>query len=404
MFLHTFLRHRVVAVVALAGLMTALIVVGATPGVAVSVESEAAFRAAWANAAETRIELEDDITLRCPGGVAIRNSAIPLALDGNGHTIRQTCANNGVLQQDGVGALTLRRVKITGGQAPAGSDGGGLQSNASFAVDHVTVTGNSAGRGGGGVHAGNTGTFTVTESTISNNRSGTEAGGGIAIGGGGAVVTITRSTVSGNTAGAESGGGISVGGGGSTLTLTNSTVTANSAPRGGGISALGIALVYATVVDNSAPTGANVSIFAGGTHTSFATVIGLPQGGANCAFTLSGFVSAGYSFEHAGNTCGFGSGPGDVVNGPNPRLEELADNGGPTRTRLPDENSPLVDAIPDHDCRDDGASGVGTDQRGVERPQDDRCDIGAVEVEEDEPDVPPTTPATPLILEPVFTG
>jgi hypothetical protein len=78
-------------------------------------------------------------------------------------------------------------------------------------------------------------------------------------------------------------------------------------------------------------------------------------------------------------------------------LEPLAFNGGPTLTHLPQPGSPLIDAIPVGSCQADGAAGVTTDQRGVQRPQQSGCDIGSVEVE-----ASPTP--TPVPVQPRFTG
>jgi hypothetical protein len=76
-------------------------------------------------------------------------------------------------------------------------------------------------------------------------------------------------------------------------------------------------------------------------------------------------------------------------------LGPLADNGGPTQTRLPQQGSPLLDAIPAAEC----APEIATDQRGVARPQGGFCDIGAVEVE-----VVAPVPVTPVVVTPRFTG
>jgi len=408
--------QRAVSAMAVVGLAAAgLLAFGSTPASATTVNDETTFRAAWINPAETQIDLAADITLTCGGGgVAVRNSSTALTLDGHGHTITQACANNGVLQQDGSGALTLRAVTITGGHTPAGLDGGGIQAGGDVVLDHVILTANSASRGGGGLHMGNGGvSLTITASTVSNNTSGTENGGGIAVGGGNSTVRITNSTISGNTAGAEDGGGVAVGGGGSTLAITNSTISGNSAPEGGGVTGGGgggtLSLVYATIVQNTAPDGANVLIGGPGTHSSFGSVIGLPQaGGDNCAVGSFGFDSSGYTFEQGANTCGFGSGTGDVTNGPDPLLASLASNGGPTQTRLPHPGSPLIDAIPTASCQSDGASGIGTDQRGVTRPQGGGCDIGAVEVEPAGPSGPSgaaaPSPAAPVAAVVRFTG
>jgi hypothetical protein len=72
----------------------ALLVTSTAPAGAVTVNGEETFRAAWSNAAETRIDLTADITLTCGSGAAQRNSATPLVLDGHGHTITPACADH----------------------------------------------------------------------------------------------------------------------------------------------------------------------------------------------------------------------------------------------------------------------------------------------------------------------
>jgi hypothetical protein len=58
-------------------------------------------------------------------------------------------------------------------------------------------------------------------------------------------------------------------------------------------------------------------------------------------------------------------------------LGPLADNGGPTQTRLPLSGSPLLGSVGGLVC-----STAGDDQRGVSRPQGAACEAGAVEVDE----------------------
>jgi hypothetical protein len=62
---------------------------------ATTVTDEATFRAAWTNAAETKIDLAADITLTCTDGagdgVSVRNSTTAITVNGHGHTIPQTC-------------------------------------------------------------------------------------------------------------------------------------------------------------------------------------------------------------------------------------------------------------------------------------------------------------------------
>jgi hypothetical protein len=138
--------------------------------------------------------------------------------------------------------------------------------------------------------------------------------------------------------------------------------------------------VYDTIASNTSADGSNVWT-SGATLTSVGTVIALPLGGStNCAGVSAHIVSQGYNWDDDGS-CGFGAGPGDHSNAGDPQLGALANNGGPTQTRLPDgDPSPLIDAIPASACQTGDAAGVTTDQRGVTRPQGVGCDIGAVEV------------------------
>src|SRR5207247_10185816 len=59
-------------------------------------------------------------------------------------------------------------------------------------------------------------------------------------------------------------------------------------------------------------------------------------------------------------------------NNTDPKLGSLADNGGSTKTAALLPGSPAIDAITDSICPT-------MDQRGVQRPQGARCDIGAYE-------------------------
>src|SRR4029450_3068940 len=68
--------------------------------------------------------------------------------------------------------------------------------------------------------------------------------------------------------------------------------------------------------------------------------------------------------------------PNDIF-GPTLALGALANNGGPTDTRLSPVGSAVIDKIP----ATGGCNGAGifTDQRGIARPQGATCDTGAVE-------------------------
>jgi predicted outer membrane repeat protein len=467
------------------------------------ITTESELRAAWADPLRTSIELGGDIYLRqCKTGDPIRESARPMTLNGNGHTIRQTCFEKRVLRQDGTGYLLLKNVTLTRG----GSDGPGaavttrgeievvdskVQQNLSeepgggiFSMRRATIvrsviTGNLANDDGGGVYArrggvqvfdsivssnlvdgsggaigstgdilvvrshvdGNTtdgdggaiyadedgdvtvidstvdgsdadgpgggiwtldGDVTVVNSTVNGNRA-DDRGGAI---GGEADVTVINSTIARNAAVAHVGGGIWARG---DLFVANSTISNNYAEgQGGGILARGVVrLYYATVLDNVSSVAANVG--AGERLESFGSIIGparttgvsgeLQPTERNCV--VSGSASFGYNFV-TDRSCGLGDAT-DVVGQGSPMLGPLVEDeeSGEIRSevRLPASGSPVIDRIPEANCRfgpfddvieserhlegliEDRLALIGKDQRGVSRPQGPACDVGAVEVE-----------------------
>jgi hypothetical protein len=258
-------------------------------------------------------------------------------------------------------------------------------------LQNVTITGGQAVNGGGLLNLGS-GSLTITNSTISANHATADAAGVLVNG----TATITNSTISGNTTPAFGGGVDST----TSVTLINSTISGNTAGHGGGVDTSvngSVTLVYATVVQNTAATGANLAT---NNLTSFGSVVALPQGGgANC---FSGGIlttSNGFNFSDDANattSCKFNPATDRIGSTNNPMLGALANNGGPTQTRLPQSGSPLIDAIPLASCQADGASSISTDQRGLARPSGLGCDIGAVEVQVAAP--------APLVITPKFTG
>jgi hypothetical protein len=203
--------------------------------------------------------------------------------------------------------------------------GGGLSAdrgnvtimNSTFANN--TVRSLTEGGAGGGVSLASTGSVSITNSTFSNNRA---EGTGVAASGGGLLVSpntlITHSTIAFNYAG-YTGGGIQ---GGSGVTLRNTIVANNDA------------------VGFASPFQDQCSA----TFTNGGGVLEFPANNPSCA---SGVVVA------------------------NPLLAPLASNGGFAPTHLLQAGSPAIDA---------GSCVVGTDQRGIPRPQGPACDLGAVEV------------------------
>jgi hypothetical protein len=213
------------------------------------------------------------------------------------------------------------------------------------------------------------------------------------------VLAATRSTISGNLAGSD-GGGVASG----NMTITNSTITKNhssgGSSGGGGLFGSLIILKYATVVDNESDTGAqNIAATHDGDAElqTFGSVIALKPGGVNCDSEFV-FRSQGYNFSDDAS-CHL-TATGDRQNAGNPQLGALAQNGGPTLTRMPANASPLVDFIPGARC----APGITNDQRGVTRPQGGTCDIGSVELELPLGLEDPSAAPDALVLDPTFTG
>jgi hypothetical protein len=379
---------------------------------ATEVSGEAAFRAAWANPAETRVDLTADVTLTCTttsgDGIAVRDSTTAITVDGHGFTVNQTCrtgGNNGVLWQRGTGAVVLTGVVIAGGDVVGNMvdpiTSGGVTAAGALTVVGSTVFDNAvyqpielAMTKSGGLSSA--GTLTIVDSAIRGNS--THKVGGAATGGGafGYAVTVRNSTISGNEA--DAAGGVA---GSNGMTVISSTISGNTANgiggAGGGVLGSSVSLVYATVAGN-------VSAFAANIYSpypeSFASVIALPSGGGdNCdaGATPGGavaMVSHGFNLEDdADGSCGFASNTDDVAPGTPAALAELADNGGSTLTRAPQLNSALVDAIPLGSCQLNGAAGITADQRGRSRPAGSGCDVGAVEVQPPAGGYVPLTPA-----------
>lgn len=329
-----------------------------------------------------------------------------------------------------IGTVTLTNAIFRGNSA---FTSGGLHNTGTVSMTHAVFSNNSAqGAGGIGLVYG---TLILSDITLSRNSSRTD-GGGIAISGGTAILTnavfsgnsatyygggihnfqgtlvMTNAALSGNTA-VNGGGGISVYGG--TLNMANATLSGNSAVNGGGIDNSGTtSLANVTLSGNTATQfggginnywqatltnvtlSGNTAVQGGGIyHSSNATnaaitltnsiVANSPIGG-NCyrdPLTLSGSTikSLGYNVSSDASCIPYFNQAIELhdLNNSQPNLSPLANNGGPTLTHVPFPPSPAIDAIPL------GTNGCGltltTDQRGLSRPINGKCDIGSVEYE-----------------------
>jgi hypothetical protein len=308
-----------------------------------------------------------------------------------------------------------------------GYTGGAIATDGSSGADPAdeivitdsTVTGNQAETAGGGISFyDNYVDTTVEGSTISGNSI-VDGGSSYEIGGGiwfedtydGASTTVSNSTVSGNSA-PDGGGGVSFGENfyGPTE-VVNSTIHGNSATVGGGIQFADIENVPFTL-RNSTVTGNDASDTGGGVFRGYAA----GNTGTNAPLDVSSSIVSGNTAPGAGSP-DFATNPatagaltignslvgdttgvtytadpaGTVIVGEDPELGPLANNGGPTETRLPAATSPVINA--------GVANGLTADQRGenrtVEYPDvpntlgSDGTDMGAVELAPPPPPVPP---------------
>lgn len=259
-------------------------------------------------------------------------------------------------------------------------------------INATTISGNHA-RYGAGVHVyamepGNP--VTIDGTTISANHGGAGSfGGGIAFSGRvAAPFQLVDSTISGNTA--ANGGGVSLGDGQNyplieaspsnhqpgSISFDNSTISQNVASASGG----GIYLGEYTPSGASSPrsgTAKLVSTIVGGnyvakTRNDLARASTSTAGGFDASFSL---------IEAPGGVPLVHNDP--IITGKAPELGPLADNGGPTETRLPSSTSPVID-------QGHNSLGLAGDQRGLPRKVQlsapnaaggDGTDIGSVELQ-----------------------
>jgi hypothetical protein len=260
--------------------------------------------------------------------------------------------------------------------------GGGIRNEGGLTLENNVIRDNSASAGGG---IFNEGTLTLINCAITGNeaRGGADSymecstGGGIKnmVG----VLTLINSTVNGNTAG-KKGGGFHIACHG-TLVLINSTVSGNRAEGdGGGIYLNGVGeFEHGTISGNEAHNG-------GGIYVSGSPERGVTYGLLNFTDTIvannaSRMEKYGVADCFIGDYGSIGINRNNLVEDNNcnpdysgePRLADLADNGGDTQTHALLPGSPAIDAISADECT------VEMDQRGVSRPQAAGCDIGAYE-------------------------
>jgi hypothetical protein len=266
--------------------------------------------------------------------------------------------------------ISISRSRITDNHA--GANGGGIYAYNRLTVDRSILSGNSAGGAGGALY--NYGTAArITKSTIAGNRTDTGVGGGIFNVTG--TLAVSSSTLSGNVATNNDGGAIE---NYDTATLINDTITKNRAGGGGG----GVAS------DSLNPTTLNaVTVARNAAGSAGGGIDGTPVTLRNSLIALNSssglgpdchpaptIVSAGHNLIGDTTDCAgiFGAGTNDITN-VNPRIAQLANNGGATKTIALKRHSKAIDQA--------GTDAPKRDQRGVKRRvKGDRSpDIGAFE-------------------------
>jgi hypothetical protein len=285
-----------------------------------------------------------------------------------------------------VTAITITGMTMRNGSGSG--DGGAIyHCNGTLTLQDVVLEGNSVRGGyisgyGGSIYNCPGSTLTIVNSTIRNNTA--EVGGAICNGG---LLTIISSTFNDNTARLARGGGAIFNYG--VLHVANSTFSGNTAQTGiGGAIHNGflVGLTGGAQIDNSTISGNTAAVGqsqGGGIFNRFGQPMYVqndiiannsPQNCAGAKLATEGFNLS------SDKSCDL-DGAGDL-NGVDPILGPLQNNGGPTWTMALHSGSPAIDGGNRSGCRDWLGHLLRNDQRGMPRPDPREprgCDIGAYE-------------------------
>lgn len=277
-----------------------------------------------------------------------------ITIQGNGATIQSgnTCTFNGtqsagefrlLLVQSG--SLGTQNLTLANGCADGGvgaRDGGAIHvaAGAGATLLNTTLRGNRA-RSGGAIYSESN--VLIQTSTLTANT-GTFGGGVYATG----TATLSNSTVSGNNATSLGGAGYVLGG---TLDVEQSTLVDNTSAQ--------LAGIYASMATVNLKN----------------SVLANTRCVENTDVAPSTWTASGNSLDD-GSTCATRFGAKVAANSVL-LLAPLADQGGVTETHALLPGSPAIDAAVA--CTRLNGSTITVDQRGVARPQNLVCDIGAFE-------------------------
>ena len=298
-----------------------------------------------------------------------------------------TAVSGGAIYNNGT--LIADNLTVTDNNA---AHGGGIYNNGTATLDASAAQRNIATQSGGAFFNASGDTFTLNNSSLLNN----DAADGAGIFNEGSLQLSNTNIGSGHEA-KPAGGGLYNNG---KSTLTNSTVAQNVADTGAGIFNDGTLMANnSTLSRNTGANGAGLynangnatfnnvtihltvgtSIFANGGSVAVGnTIISSVSGQAACGGSGTFFSSNGYNLA-SDQTCTFLTETGDLQ-GLNPDLNGITSPTEGAAYHSPKITSPVIDAGNPAEPGSGGNACLGSDQRGLARPQSKRCDIGAVEI------------------------
>ncbi|MCF6263572.1 MAG: hypothetical protein L3J24_08325 [Xanthomonadales bacterium] len=295
------------------------------------------------------------------------------------------------------GNLLVSNSFIVGNHAEGNANGGGIhcRSNTNVLIYNSLISNNwTEGNSSNGGAINCFGNLSIANSTFSNNRTlGASSNGGAIAQSGSGVLTVANSTFSGNYTLAANGGAIRLSSDAAS-TILNTTISGNSAAsNGAGIyfsdDVGSVEITHSTITGNSVSgvdsDGGGIYIFQGAVLLNSSIVADNSDlAGASDIEINPGF---GGSLSGSYNIIGDAITAGGLINAVDNNIVGVAvadvidlnlqHNGGPTQTHALIEASLAVDQIPlaTNGC----GTLITTDQRGLGRPDDIACDIGAFE-------------------------
>jgi hypothetical protein len=273
-------------------------------------------------------------------------------------------AGGGILNLGGSASLYLQDSVVCRNQASAG--GGVYNNSAGMVIQGSYVFSNAAtASSGGGVY--NSAAMVIQGSYVFSNAATASSGGGIYHNG--PSLRIEASAVTSNAASAYGAGLMAFNA--PFFSALNSTFSGNQSVAGSVYAQISTGyLTYTTIASN---TGVGLHIANGGLVSLRATLLA-GNGSGNCLVSSGGALTSNNDNLSSDATCAGSLTASNDLTNTNPLLRPLALNGAPLApSHAPLPHSPALNRIPPARC-------VADDQRNAVRPQNGRCDVGAVEL------------------------